>query len=115
MQKPNVLFLVLASLALSGCHLLYRPTVQQGNVITARMIARLRLGMTKNEVVYDLGAPAIHDPFHPNRWDYYYSLKRNYKPLIAEHFTLYFKKGRLARIVGVPRPTPRHIYGTSDS
>lgn len=113
MPKPISLSLVLASLALSGCHLLYRPTVQQGNVITARMIAQLHLGMTKDEVSYDLGAPAIRDPFHRNRWDYYYSLKQNYKPLIAEHFTLFFKDGRLAKIVGIPRPTPRHIYGHS--
>ncbi len=111
MQKPNVLFPLLASLALSGCHLLYRPTIQQGNVITPRMIAQLHLGMTKDEVAYDLGTPAVRDPFHPDRWDYYYSLKRNYKPLISEHFTLYFKDGKLVRIVGTPRPTPRHIYG----
>ncbi|HUW99329.1 MAG TPA: outer membrane protein assembly factor BamE [Acidiferrobacter sp.] len=110
MPKQIALPFVLASLALSGCHLLYRPTVQQGNAITPTMIANLHLGMTKNEVAYDLGAAAIRDPFHPNRWDYYYSLKRNYKPLIAEHFTLYFTNGKLTKIVGQPRPTPRHIY-----
>lgn len=110
MLKRSLLPFMLAPLALSGCHLLYRPTVQQGNVITPRMIAGLHLGMTKNEALYDLGAPAIRDPFHHNRWDYYYSLKRNYKPLIAEHFTLFFTQGKLTKIVGQPRPTPRHIY-----
>ncbi len=115
MPKLTVPVLVFAAATLSGCHLLYRPTIQQGNVITTRMIARLHLGMTKNEVSYDLGAPAIRDPFHRNRWDYYYSLKRNYRPLIAEHFTLFFKHGRLVRIVGTPRPTPRHIYGHDHS
>lgn len=110
MQKRAMVLLVFLSLLLGGCHILYRPTVQQGNVITAAMIRRLHLGMTENEVAYDLGTPAIRDPFHPHRWDYYYSLKRNYKPLIAEHFTLYFRHHRLVRIVGTPRPTPRNIY-----
>jgi len=111
MPKRIAFSFVLASLALTGCHLLYRPTVQQGNVITAAMITHLHLGMTKNEVAYNLGTPAIRDPFHHNRWDYYYSVKHNYKPLIAEHFTLFFTGGKLTKIVGEPRPTPRHIYG----
>lgn len=110
MPKRIALFLVVAPLALSGCHILYRPTVQQGNVMTAGMISRLHLGMTKNEVAYDLGTPAIRDPFHRNRWDYYYSVKHNYKPLVAEHFTLFFRAGRLVKIVGQPRPTPHNIY-----
>ncbi|MDA8360604.1 MAG: outer membrane protein assembly factor BamE [Gammaproteobacteria bacterium] len=111
MQKPALLPVIGLAALLGGCHILYRPTVQQGNVITASMIRHLHLGMTRDEVRYTLGPPAIRDPFHHNRWDYYYLLKRNYKPLITEHFTLYFQGGKLARIVGTPRPTPRNIYG----
>ncbi|MDA8390211.1 MAG: outer membrane protein assembly factor BamE [Gammaproteobacteria bacterium] len=110
MQKSALLPVIGLTALLAGCHVLYRPTVQQGNVITASMIQNLHLGMTKDEVTYTLGPPAIRDPFHHDRWDYYYLLKRNYKPLITEHFTLYFKQDRLVRIVGVPRPTPRQIY-----
>ncbi len=110
MRKSALLPVIGLSALLAGCHIMYRPTVQQGNVITSSMIKKLHLGMSKNEVAYTMGEPAIRDPFHRNRWDYYYLLKRNYKPLITEHFTLYFQNGKLARIVGTPTPTPQKTY-----
>jgi outer membrane protein assembly factor BamE len=58
---------------LAGC--LYRPDVQQGNQLTAEMIAQIEPGMTRREVVKILGYPLVNDPFNRNRWDYFYSFK----------------------------------------
>ncbi|MEX0732944.1 MAG: outer membrane protein assembly factor BamE [Aquisalimonadaceae bacterium] len=48
----------------------YQVEIQQGNIITDDMITQLRPGMTKRQVQFVLGKPAIDDIFHENRWDY---------------------------------------------
>lgn len=58
---------------LSGC--IYKIDIQQGNEITPEMVAKIEVGMTKREVAQVLGHPLINDPFHKDRWDYYYSIK----------------------------------------
>lgn len=50
--------------------LVYQVEVQQGNIITDEMVSQLRPGMSKQQVQYTLGSPAIEDIFHENRWDY---------------------------------------------
>ena len=71
--KALTAILLLASLVTAGC--VYRIDIQQGNEITPEMIEQLELGMTKREVTRILGLPLITDPFHRDRWDYYYSHK----------------------------------------
>lgn len=66
---------ICAVLSLGGCFV-YKVDVQQGNDITAQIVAQLEIGMTKREVARIAGFPLINDPFHKNRWDYYYS-RRN--------------------------------------
>ncbi|MFQ6021268.1 MAG: outer membrane protein assembly factor BamE [Acidiferrobacterales bacterium] len=57
------------------CGIVYRPDVQQGNVVTQEMIDQLEIGMTRRQVRFILGTPLIEDPFHAERWDYYYLFK----------------------------------------
>ncbi len=65
-------------LAFGGCNIVYKTDVQQGNDVTTQMVAKLEIGMSKREVILIAGSPLITDPFHKDRWDYYYS-KRNGK------------------------------------
>lgn len=53
---------------------LYRPDVQQGNVINPDKIARLQIGMDKKQVRYLLGNPVTENVFHKDRWHYAYYL-----------------------------------------
>ena len=70
----SALFIV-ASLYLGGCAI-YKIDVPQGNVLTSEMRQNLKPGMTKRQVRFVLGSPAVIDPFHPERWDYIYSLRK---------------------------------------
>ncbi len=63
---------------LGGCTIVYKADIQQGNDITAQAVSQLEVGMNRREVVRIAGSPLINDPFHKDRWDYYYS-KRNGK------------------------------------
>jgi len=58
------------SCALAGCNVVYKQNIQQGNVLDAEDIEQLETGMTKRQVMVLLGSPAVHNPFHADRWDY---------------------------------------------
>ena len=53
---------------------LYRMDIQQGNKINPDRLARLKTGMTKDQVRYLLGNPVADNVFHKNRWHYIYYL-----------------------------------------
>jgi len=62
----------------------YRIDVQQGNYLTQNEISQLSTGMSKREVRYILGTPLIIDPFHENRWEYFYSLRKGGKSEVQD-------------------------------
>lgn len=93
----NVLIL---TILLSGC-LVYKVDVQQGNEVTEDMVSQLTLGMSMREVTQLMGHPLITDPFHKDRWDYYYSLKDGETGAVSQHLsTLIFSDGKLQEIRG---------------
>jgi outer membrane protein assembly factor BamE len=102
----NVFLLAALAVLLSGCSI-YKLEIQQGNVVTQEMIDKLKPGMTRNQVRYVLGTPLVTDPFHPDRWDYYYYLRRS-KDETGEsrHVTVIFKNDVLAEIKGDTRIKP---------
>ncbi|NUO76758.1 MAG: outer membrane protein assembly factor BamE [Lysobacter sp.] len=65
------LLLVLSiALITSGCGILYKQPIYQGNLLEKTAIDQLQTGMTKQQVQLLLGSPSIEDPFHHDRWDY---------------------------------------------
>lgn len=54
--------------------------------------------MTQSQVKAALGAPLINDPYHANRWDYFYSFEQQGKVVDSQRLTLYFDKEVLKRI-----------------
>jgi outer membrane protein assembly factor BamE len=83
----------------------YKIEIQQGNLITAEMQEKIKLGMSDATVRSILGTPLIIDPFHPKRWDYVYSLERGGNQIALQRLTLYFEDDRLKRIddSGMPK------------
>jgi len=78
----------------------YRIDIQQGNVVTQDMVAKLKPGMTRQQVRFVLGTPPIVDPFHPDRWDYVYYLNRGGKVIEHRRLVLLFNGDTLKRIEG---------------
>ena len=94
----SLIFLVCSVLVLSGCFV-YKIDIQQGNEITEEMVSQLEIGMTKREVTRILGYPLINDPFHKDRWDYYYFKKSGKTGKIEQQLaSLKFKEDVLAEI-----------------
>jgi outer membrane protein assembly factor BamE len=79
---------VLAALALGGCASLqssdsffgvitpYKIEVVQGNVITKEQAAAIKPGISRAQVRDILGSPLLADPFHADRWDYVFTIRR---------------------------------------
>jgi outer membrane protein assembly factor BamE len=94
----------------AGCSI-YRMDIAQGNVVTQDMVDQLKPGMTRNQVRFVLGTPLITDPFHPDRWDYYYSLRRGSEKEPETHrITVLFKGDAMVSVEGdalkaVPAPS----------
>ncbi|HEY0858531.1 MAG TPA: outer membrane protein assembly factor BamE, partial [Albitalea sp.] len=77
-----------ASLALAGCQSLqssdnflgvitpYKVEVVQGNVVTQEQAAAIKPGMSRAQVRDILGSPLLTDPFHKDRWDYVFTIRR---------------------------------------
>jgi len=99
---------------LSGCGLIYKIDIQQGNYVTDDVAAKLRVGMTKAEVRQLLGTPLLADPFHANRWDYYFSDVRARRPDTPSRLTVFFDNEKVASFVGQARPAPPPPVGSTE-
>lgn len=80
--------------------LVYRIDVQQGNVIDQSMINKLKPGMDKGKVRFILGTPLLQDPFHSDRWDYFYSFEPGSGEREQRHIIVYFKEDKLSHLDG---------------
>lgn len=95
----SLLIILLITILLAGCVRSYRLEIQQGNVFSDSQIKAIEIGKTRNEVQFILGTPLIEDPFHAERWDYYYSLdiSKN-KPETTNRISIWFENGRVSRL-----------------
>ena len=92
--------LVLAAVLVSGCGIVYRQPVFQGNLLEARNVEQLREGMSRQQVFSLLGSPPVADPFHQNRWDYVATERRRVGKTEVKNLTLHFDGDSLVRWEG---------------
>ena len=112
--------LIAAALSASAC--VYKLDVQQGNLVSQEMVSKLKKGMTKSEVRQALGTPLLMDPFHGNRWDYYFSTEVRGRTTERTRFSVFFENDKLVSITGdikaaapaaaAPAPAPAKPAGT---
>jgi outer membrane protein assembly factor BamE len=94
----------------------YKIDIQQGNYVTQDMVAKLKPGMSKSQVRFALGTPLIVDPFHTERWDYVYELKKRGRVIEHRRIVVLFADDKLIRIDGDVAPTAASaIAGASAS
>lgn len=78
----------------------YKMDIQQGNVVTSKMMLQLRPGMTKSQVRFIMGTPLIQDSFHKDRWDYFYQMRKDGKIIEQRRVILEFEQDALLRVRG---------------
>ena len=85
----------------TGCKLIYKQNVQQGNAHEQEDLDQIELGMTKKQVAYLLGTPAVKDPFHQDRWDYISMFSRRGGEPVRRLVTLNFENDLLVATDGI--------------
>ena len=100
----RAVLLLLLSLSLTACSLVYRLPTRQGNVIEQKQLDQLKPGMSREQVSYLLGTPLAASPFRNDRWDYvgYYKSPRGV--VSSRTVTLFFEADALTKMTGVEAP-----------
>ena len=85
----------------------YRPDIQQGNFVSQEMLGQLKVGQTREQVLFILGTPLLTDIFHAERWDYPFYLARGDGELTSSRVSVYFKDNKVEKFDGGNLPTER--------
>lgn len=96
--------LLVATSLLSGCGLIYKMDIRQGNVVDQKMVDQLKPGMTKRQVELVMGTPQVSSPFEQGRWEYLTATSRRGNKPDIKNLSLQFEGDTLAKIVGDWQP-----------
>ena len=90
----NKLFAYFLVLIISSCASLtpYKVPILQGNIFDEDDMSKLSEGLTKEQVQFIFGTALIKDPFHSNRWDYYYSIQIGDNLIENKKLTIFFNE-----------------------
>ena len=102
-RRPLLLALLVltAALTVSGCGIIYKQPIYQGNLIEKSAADQLQVGMSKQDVQSLLGTPSIADPFSQNRWDYTASQRIDRRGhTVVKNFTVFFDNGQVTKWEG---------------
>jgi outer membrane protein assembly factor BamE len=124
--RLNLIFCSALTLWISGCSLIpdnyvpsvikpYRFDIQQGNFVTQEDVAKLKIGMNKEQVRFILGTPLLNDAFHADRWDYVYRLIKADGQISQARYTVIFDNGAVARHGGENLPAKASDLAGPDS
>ena len=94
----------------------YRIEVVQGNVITKEQAAATKTGMSRSQVRDILGSPLLADPFHADRWDYVFTIKRQgAEPQLRRVKVLFVGEGMTSLDTGGDLPGEQEFVASIDT
>jgi outer membrane protein assembly factor BamE len=93
----------------------YRIEIVQGNFVSREQVQALKPGMSRLQVRDILGTPLVTDPFHSDRWDYIFTIKRQGVPPQEHRLAVFFKGDALDRFDGDTMPTEAEFVATLDN
>jgi outer membrane protein assembly factor BamE len=120
----TTLLLALAAAGLAGCASLqrtdsfiglitpYRIDIVQGNVVTKEQAALLAPGMTRSQVIDVLGTPMLTDPFHADRWDYIFTMRRPGAALQRRSVVVHFEHGVVKKVEAPDLPSENEFVAS---
>ena len=95
----------------------YKIEIVQGNVVTREQAQAVRPGMTRAQVRDVLGTALVADPFHGDRWDYVFTIRRQGAAPQRRHVVALFEGDRLKSLdsVGGDLPSEREFVASIDT
>ncbi|TAK91906.1 MAG: outer membrane protein assembly factor BamE [Aquabacterium sp.] len=105
LSKPETLFGLLEP---------YKVDVVQGNVVTQEIMAQIQPGLGRMQVKEILGTPLLADPFHTDRWDYVFTIRRQGVADQQRRVSIFFKNDAVDRFDTEPLPSEREFVAAID-
>ncbi|MGV8958774.1 MAG: outer membrane protein assembly factor BamE [Stenotrophomonas sp.] len=97
----NLLLVAAVALSTTGCGIIYKQPIYQGNLIREQAVGQLQVGQSKQQVSALLGTPSVADPFHAQRWDYTASERADrVGKTVVKNFTVFFDNDQVSRWEG---------------
>jgi outer membrane protein assembly factor BamE len=94
----------------------YKVEVVQGNVVTREQVALVKPGQSRAQVRDVLGSPLLADPFHANRWDYVFTIRRQGAEPQSRRIVVLFDGDKLISIdTGGALPAEREFVASIDT
>ena len=90
----------------------YRIDIVQGNAVTREQAALLRPGLTRLQVREILGTPLVADPFHADRWDYIFMLRRQGTEAQRRSVVVHFDGNVVKSVETAELPTEREFVAS---
>ena len=107
MRVKSIFFVCIIACFLSACSwsnfpFLYKPDIQQGNVLTDDRVSAVQVGMSRDQVNYLLGNPVLTDVISTQETQYVYTFQSGKKPMITRQLKLTFDHDKLMTIEKTP-------------
>ncbi|WP_084261831.1 outer membrane protein assembly factor BamE [Zymobacter palmae] len=85
---------------LAGCSFfsVYKRDIPQGNLVSESMVSQLKVGMTREQVVYVMGNPLLDNAFDANEWDYIYQVHKADGKVVSRRVSITFHNGLIGAI-----------------
>jgi len=124
MRLPLLSLSLAATSLLGGCAALqstdslfglitpYRIDIVQGNAVTREQAALIKPGLTRLQVREILGTPLLTDPFHADRWDYLFVLRRPNTDVQRRGVVVHFEGDRVKWVDATELPTERDFVAS---
>lgn len=93
----------------------YHVEVVQGNVVTKEQIERVKPGMNRAQVRAVMGSPLLTDPFHADRWDYVFTIRRQGAEPQQRNIVLLFDGETLKSVDAPELPSEREFVQSIDT
>ena len=95
------LIIALTFTTLAGCSSwVYRINIPQGNFLEQTDVDKLRINMTREQVLYVLGKPVAEDAFDNSTWHYLYVFNQGRKNEQRKSLVVNFENEKLVSISG---------------
>ncbi|MGO3300310.1 MAG: outer membrane protein assembly factor BamE [Pseudoalteromonas sp.] len=95
------LIVALTFTTLAGCSSwVYRINIPQGNFLEQTDVDKLRVNMTREQVLYVLGKPVAEDAFDKSTWHYLYVFNKGRKNEQRKSLVINFENEKLSSISG---------------
>jgi outer membrane protein assembly factor BamE len=90
----------------------YRIDIVQGNAVTREQAALIKPGMNRLQVREILGTPLVTDPFHADRWDYIFTLRRPNTQIQRRSVVVMFENNLVKSITAPDLPSERDFVAS---